>query len=275
RLSVASAGVPAPARVDPQAAPVLRARGVGKTFELPGRVNLVAVDSVDVGVAPGQRLGIVGESGSGKSTLARILLGLLPPDHGTIEVLGTRWDAAGAAERIRIRRAVQFVSQDPLGSFDPRYTVADIIAEPLRGVLDGRARAERVNQVLALTHLEPELLSALPRSLSGGQRQRVSIARALALEPQVLVCDEPVSALDVSIQAQILDLLDELNRRTGTSLVFISHDLGVVHHLVDDVLVMQRGRVVEAGPVTRVFTSPQHPYTVELLAAVPRLAEAA
>ena len=260
---------------DPAATPVLRAHQVSKTFELPGRGRLVAVDNVDVEVAPGRKLGIVGESGSGKSTLARILLGLIPPDAGTVEVLGTAWETASGLDRVRNRRAVQFVSQDPLGSFDPRYTVADIIAEPLRGVLDGTARRDRVHQVLALTHLEPDLLTAVPRSLSGGQRQRVSIARALALEPQVLVCDEPVSALDVSIQAQILDLLDELNRRTGTSLVFISHDLGVVHHLVDDVLVMQRGRVVEAGPVTSVFTSPQHPYTAELLAAVPRLQEVA
>lgn len=275
RLADGPAAALPPIRMDPAAEPVLRARGVGKTFDLSGHGRLVAVDDVDVDVAPGRKLGIVGESGSGKSTLARILLGLIPPDSGTVEVLGTAWDAATSAERVRIRRAVQFVSQDPLGSFDPRYTVADIIAEPLRGVLDGAARRERVNQVLALTHLEPELLSAVPRSLSGGQRQRVSIARALTLEPQVLVCDEPVSALDVSIQAQILDLLDELNRRTGTSLVFISHDLGVVHHLVDDVLVMQRGRVVEAGPVTRVFISPQHPYTAELLAAVPRLQEVA
>ena len=150
--------------------------------------------------------------------------------------------------------------------------IAVLIAEPLRGVLDAAARDARVREVLELTHLEPELLPAMPRALSGGQRQRVSIARALALRPSVLVCDEPVSALDVSIQAQILDLLDDLNRRTGTALVFISHDLGVVHHLVDDVLVMKSGRVIESGPIDEVFDHPQQDYTKALLAAVPTLA---
>jgi peptide/nickel transport system ATP-binding protein len=252
-------------------APLLHARDVSKVFALPGRGRLVAVDHVDVEVRPGQKLGIVGESGSGKSTLARILLGLTPTDTGSVAVLGSTWETARGPERTRIRHAVQFVSQDPLGSFDPRFTVDEIITEPLRGVLGTKERRDRVDAVLALTHLEPDLLPVVPRSLSGGQRQRVSIARALALQPKVLICDEPVSALDVSIQAQILDLLDELNRRIGTSLVFISHDLGVVHHLVDDVIVMQRGRVVESGPVESVFSSPQHPYTAELLAAVPRL----
>ncbi len=256
--------------VDPDG-PVLEAIGVTKAFDLPGRRRLVAVDAVSLTVQPGQKLGIVGESGSGKSTLARILLGLQVPDSGAARVLGIDWSDAEGEHRNRVRRAVQFISQDPLGSFDPRYTVDDIIGEPLRGVLTAAQRRERVTEVLTLTHLEPDLLTAVPRSLSGGQRQRVSIARALTLRPSVLVCDEPVSALDVSIQAQILDLLDELNRQTGTSLVFISHDLGVVHHLVDDVLVMQDGRVVESGPVDAVFDHPQHTYTRQLLAAVPRL----
>lgn len=249
------------------AAPVLEAEHVRHSFELPGGGSLTAVDDVSLRLYQGQKLGIVGESGSGKSTLARILLGLQQPDSGEVLVNGHRW-GAGLDER----RAVQFVSQDPLGSFDPRYTVEEIIAEPLLGLLDADGRRERVREVMGLTRLEAELATAMPRSLSGGQRQRVSIARALALRPRVLIADEPVSALDVSIQAQILDLLDELNRVTGTSLVFISHDLGVVHHLVDEVLVMQHGVVVEQGEVGEVLTSPRHPYTAQLLAAVPRLA---
>jgi peptide/nickel transport system ATP-binding protein len=251
--------------------PVLEAELVRKSFDLPGHRSLVAVDGVSLAVRPGQRLGIVGESGSGKSTLARILLGLQAPDSGSARVLGVDWSRAPREDRARLRRAVQFISQDPLGSFDPRYPVGDLVEEPLRGVLPAAERRQRVREVLALTQLEPELLTAMPRSLSGGQRQRVSIARALALRPSVLVCDEPVSALDVSIQAQVLDLLDDLNRRTGTALVFISHDLGVVHHLVDDVVVMQDGRLVESGPVTAVFDRPVHAYTRQLLAAVPRL----
>jgi len=245
---------------------VLSATDVRQSFELPQGGSLAAVDGVSLVVHRGRKVGIVGESGSGKSTLARVLLGLQRPDAGTVLVNGRPWGAD-----IADRRAVQFVSQDPLGSFDPRYNVGELISEPLRDVLDARDRATRVEEVMRSTHLDTELLTAMPRALSGGQRQRVSIARALALRPAVLVCDEPVSALDVSIQAEILDLLDELVRTTGTSLVFISHDLGVVQHLVDDVLVMSHGRIVEEGDVTTVLTEPRHPYTRELLAAVPRL----
>ncbi|QXT61923.1 dipeptide ABC transporter ATP-binding protein [Tessaracoccus palaemonis] len=245
---------------------VLSATDVRQCFSLPQGGSLAAVDGASLVVRRGRKVGIVGESGSGKSTLARVLLGLQRPDAGTVLVNGRPWGAD-----ITDRRAVQFVSQDPLGSFDPRYNVGELIAEPLRGVLNAQERATRVEEVMRATHLDAELLTAMPRALSGGQRQRVSIARALALRPAVLVCDEPVSALDVSIQAEILDLLDQLVRSTGTSLVFISHDLGVVQHLVDEVLVMSHGRIVEEGEVTRVLTDPQHPYTRELLAAVPRL----
>jgi peptide/nickel transport system ATP-binding protein len=266
-----AAGQRSPTPTTSGGSPVLVAEKVGKTFDLPGRQRLVAVDAVSLAVRPGAKVGIVGESGSGKSTLARILLGLQQPDSGTVSVLGTDWEAARGEQRSRVRQAVQFISQDPFGSFDPRYNVGELIAEPLRGVLTAPERRQRVLEVLELTHLEPELLTATPRGLSGGQRQRVSIARALTLRPSALVCDEPVSALDVSIQAQILDLLGDLNRETGTALVFISHDLGVVHHLVDEVLVMQRGQVVESGAVTEVFDHPKHPYTRQLLAAVPRL----
>ncbi|WGT48147.1 dipeptide ABC transporter ATP-binding protein [Tessaracoccus lacteus] len=265
-LGPASPG-PHPAPVAGRGGPiVLSATDVRQSFELPQGGSLAAVDGVSLVVHRGRKVGIVGESGSGKSTLARVLLGLQRPDAGTVLVNGRPWGAD-----IADRRAVQFVSQDPLGSFDPRYNVGELISEPLRDVLDARDRATRVEEVMRSTHLDTELLTAMPRALSGGQRQRVSIARALALRPAVLVCDEPVSALDVSIQAEILDLLDELVRTTGTSLVFISHDLGVVQHLVDDVLVMSHGRIVEEGDVTTVLTEPRHPYTRELLAAVPRL----
>jgi peptide/nickel transport system ATP-binding protein len=286
RLSSGDSGEPEPAlrlaqvvqevgtaaSAEEAAPPVLRAAGVSKSFEVSGRRRLRAVVDVDVTVGRGQKVGIVGESGSGKSTLARILLGLIAPDSGRVEVNGQSWRSDGKAGRLRLRRAVQFVSQDSLGSFDPRYTVEEIVAEPLRGLLTRAERQERVREVLAAAHLEADLLKVVPRSLSGGQRQRVSIARALALRPDVLICDEPVSALDVSIQAQILDLLSELSQVTGTALVFISHDLGVVHHLVDDVLVMHRGQIVEQGPVDQVFNAPADPYTQTLLRAVPRLA---
>jgi len=251
--------------------PVMVAEGIVKEFSLPGKKTLKALDGVDLTVYPSQKLGIVGESGSGKSTLARILLGLVRPDAGQVRVLGTPWGTGAPAERRRTRHTVQFVSQDPLGSFDPRYTVEEVLSEPLRGVLSPADRRARVREVMDLARIESALLSAHPRSLSGGQRQRVSIARALALRPEVLICDEPVSALDVSIQAQILDLLFDLNARTGTCLVFISHDLGVVHHIVDDVVVMQEGRVVESGPVDEVFAYPREAYTRLLLDAVPRL----
>jgi peptide/nickel transport system ATP-binding protein len=252
------------------AGPVLQAERVSKAFQLTSKQRIAAVRGVDVTVRPGQKLGIVGESGSGKSTLARLLLGLIPPDEGVVKIKGQDVATADRDHKRELCRAVQFVSQDPFGSFDPRYSVRQIISEPLIG-RPLAEREERVREVMALAHVDDDLLDAVPRTLSGGQRQRVSIARALALAPEVLVCDEPVSALDVSIQAQILDLLAELNEATGTALVFISHDLGVVHHLVDDVIVMERGDVREAGPVERVFSDPQDDYTKALLAALPRL----
>lgn len=259
------------------AAPILEAQDVGKTFTLPNGVQRTVVHDVNFELNPGQILGIVGESGSGKSTLARVLLGLLPADEGNVLVHGQSWNSARRStnktgdQATNLSRSIQFISQDPLGSFDPRYDVTDIISEPLRGQLPKQELRQRVHELLTLVGLDESFAAAMPRRLSGGQRQRVSIARALALEPEVLICDEPVSALDVSIQAQVLDLLADLNQRTGTALIFISHDLGVVHHLVDQVLVMRHGRVVESGDVDDVFTRPLHPYTQQLIAAIPRL----
>ncbi|MEZ7124926.1 ATP-binding cassette domain-containing protein [Nonomuraea sp. AD125B] len=245
---------------------VLRARGVGKSFG--GRA---AVREVSFALRAAETLGIVGESGSGKTTTARIALGLTPPDTGTVEIHGRPWTRGDRAQR----RDVQVVYQDTLASFDPRYTVAKVLAEALAvaGVPREHRRARSV-ELLELVGLGAEHLSRRPLKLSGGQRQRVAIARALAPSPSVIVCDEPVSALDVSVQAQVLDLLEDVQRETGVAYLFISHDLGVVHHLCDRVLVMKDGSVVEEGPVGTVFSEPAHPYTKELVAAIPRLAAA-
>ena len=280
---------PAPRRTAPgpdsadNAAPLLVARGLVKDFPGPGGTVRRAVGGVDVEVRPGQTLGVVGESGSGKSTLARLLIALAEPDGGTISLDGGLWSPLPDRRRRSRRHRIQIISQDPISSFDPRYSVREVIAEPLRspaagGRRSGRARVEeRVREVAQLVDLPLGRLGASLLALSGGQRQRVAIARALVTEPDILIADEPVSALDVSIQAQILDLLVEVRARTGAAVVFISHDLGVVHHLADDVLVMKDGEVVESGDVDAVFTRPAHPYTRRLLAALPVLpaAEAA
>ncbi|MEV0615714.1 ABC transporter ATP-binding protein [Nonomuraea sp. NPDC050404] len=260
-----SDGAPSPSR-RATGAVVVRAEGIGKSFG-----DRSAVEEVSFTLRAAETLGIVGESGSGKTTTARIALGLTPPDTGTVEVHGRPWTKGDRAQR----RGVQVVYQDTLASFDPRYTVAKVLAEALAvaGVPRERRR-DRSVELLELVGLGAEHLARRPLRLSGGQRQRVAIARALAPEPSVIVCDEPVSALDVSVQAQVLDLLEDVQRETGVAYLFISHDLGVVHHLCDRVLVMKDGRVVEEGPVGTVFLQPAHPYTKELVAAVPRLAAA-
>ncbi|MFI6708962.1 dipeptide ABC transporter ATP-binding protein [Nonomuraea sp. NPDC050478] len=216
----------------------------------------------------GETLGVVGESGSGKTTLARLVLGLLEPGAGQVTLHGQPWSRRPERARRPLRPRIQLVSQNPLDSFDPRHTVGRLIAEPLR--LPRAGRRERVLDLLARVGLPPGTAARHPRELSGGQRQRVAIARALGPRPDVLVCDEPVSALDVSIQAQVLDLLADIQAEYGTAMVFISHDLGVVHHVADRVLVMKDGRVVEEGDVTEVFARPRDPYTRALVASVPR-----
>ncbi|WP_433089444.1 dipeptide ABC transporter ATP-binding protein [Dactylosporangium sp. CA-052675] len=243
---------------------VLRAEGLHHHYG-----DRHVVDDVGFTLARGETLGVVGESGSGKTTLARIALGLLEPQAGTVHLGDTRWSGVPERRRRPLRRRVQVIAQDPRSSFDPRYTVEQLVAEPLG--LRGPARRDRVVELLERVGLGPAHLRRHPRELSGGQRQRVAIARAVGPRPDVLVCDEPVSALDVSIQAQVLDLLAELQAADGTALLFISHDLGVVHHLADRVLVMRAGRVVEQGPVGSVFDRPVHDYTKTLLAAVPTL----
>jgi peptide/nickel transport system ATP-binding protein len=272
-LVPATARVPLPAKQIDAARDVLEARQLSKRF---GRDAAPAVDNVSFSLAAGEALGIVGESGSGKTTVARIVLGLTEPDGGSVQLDGQPWSGLTEAQRRPARAGIQLIAQDALSSFDPRYDVARIVGESLDSVgIFGEARRRRVLEVLDAVRLSPALLHRHPRALSGGQRQRVAIARAFAPRPRLLVADEPVSALDVSIQAQVLDLLAELQAASGTALLFISHDLGVVQHLTDRVLVMKDGSVVESGAVAGVFANPAHPYTRALLEAVPASALAA
>ncbi|MDI2097817.1 dipeptide ABC transporter ATP-binding protein [Ruicaihuangia caeni] len=257
---------------------VLEARSVSKRYPAPGRGVRRAVDGVSLQLRRGQTLGIVGESGSGKSTLARVLLALERPDHGEVLLEGAPWSVLPERRRRTRRHALQLIDQDPFGSLDPRFTIAHVLHEALRlndtgngGRAGARDRVERAGALLAEVGLETGLLSRRPHELSGGQRQRVAIARALAREPRVLVCDEPVSALDVSVQAQVLELLERLRDERRLSMVFISHDLAVVSRLADHVLVMRDGRAVEQGTAREVLRHPEHPFTRELLDAAPRL----
>jgi len=233
-----------------------------------------AVDDVTLEVLAGESLGIVGETGSGKSTLARILLNLLAPTSGVVRWRGEDVTHARGAQLAELRRARQLVFQDPSGSLNPRRTVGATIAEPfaIHGLLpDKAARARRVAELLEQVGLEVQLADRYPHELSGGMRQRVGIARAIALRPELLVADEPVSALDVSIQAQILMLLRELRRELGLTLVLIAHDLAVVRHMCDRVAVMRDGKLVEVAAVEELYRAPREAYTRELLAAVPRI----
>ncbi|MEO6201201.1 MAG: ABC transporter ATP-binding protein [Cryobacterium sp.] len=263
----------------PGRAVVLEATGLTKLFRMPDGTRLLAVDDVSFRLERGTTLGIVGESGSGKTTTARLTLALGTPDRGEVRVLGQPWTSVSEKTRRPLRSSIGAIYQDALGSFDPRLSVGDILhhavagARP-RGTAAGGGRREaqaRVAELLGMVRLSPGLLARRPLELSGGQRQRVGVARALASGPQILICDEPVSALDVSVQAQVLDLLDELQRELALSLLFISHDLGVIQHVSDQVAVMSEGRIVEIGAAHRVFAAPDHPYTRRLLAAVPHL----
>ncbi|MFI6938717.1 ABC transporter ATP-binding protein [Streptomyces sp. NPDC050418] len=233
-----------------------------------------AVDDVSFTLAPGACLALVGESGSGKTTTVRMLVGLERPDGGTVRLAGRDRSARarGRGERLARAREIQMVFQDPYLSLDPRVPVAACVEEVLRlhTRLDPAGRRARVRELLEQVGLGEREAAALPRRLSGGQRQRVAIARALAVEPRVLVLDEAVAALDVSIQAQILELLGTIRREAGISYLFVTHDLAVVRHVADEVLVLKAGQVVEAGPAGRVLDAPEHPYTRLLLDSVPR-----
>ncbi|MFC4591391.1 dipeptide ABC transporter ATP-binding protein [Sphaerisporangium corydalis] len=267
RLSVAEGEPPRTITPPVPGEIVIEARDLVKAFH--GRP---AVDGVSFELRAGETLGVVGESGSGKTTTARLVLGLLAPDAGSVEIDGRPWAGLTAGERRELRRHIQVVYQDPLSSFDPRFTVRRVLDEALGVGGEPRAtRRDRAVELLEQVGLDASVLDRRPLRLSGGQRQRVAIARALAPRPRVIVCDEPVSALDVSIQAQVLDLLADLQSELGIAYLFISHHLGVVHHVSDRVLVMKDGRAVEYGDVRQVFTEPRAAYTRELLAAIPRL----
>ena len=257
--------------VNPRPA-LLEARGLSKAFIGPDGRPRQVLDDVSLQLCAGQTLGVVGESGSGKSTLGRILLGLERPEQGSVQFAGQDWLALSAEQQRQARQGIQVVFQDPLASFDPRYTVLRVLSEALAqaGVPRGLRRTEAA-ALLERVQLPANVLDRRPLELSGGQRQRIAIARALAMKPKVLVLDEPVSALDVSVQARILALLAELKAELNLACVFISHDLGVVEQVSDQVLVMQGGKVVEQGAAAQVLGQPRHAYTRALLDAVPGL----
>jgi peptide/nickel transport system ATP-binding protein len=254
--------------------PIVEAADLVRDYLLPrgslwgARGRRRALDGVSLHIAAGECVGLVGESGSGKSTLARTLLGLEAPTRGQVRLLGRDLYALPAGELRRARRHIQMVFQDPYGSLDPRHKVGRIVAEPLHLLRIGRAeRDERVAQALLDVGLAAADATRYPHEFSGGQRQRIAIARALITGPDLVVADEPVSALDVSVQAQVLKLLLDLKRRRGLALLFISHDLAVVAHIADRVAVLCEGRIVEEGATAEVLRQPRHPYTRGLLAA--------
>jgi peptide/nickel transport system ATP-binding protein len=252
-------------------APLLAADGLVKRYKGPdGKVRTV-VDKVSFELRQGETLGVVGESGSGKTTTGRIVLAVTRPDEGEVRLHGQPWTRLSEGHRRGRRQHVGVVYQDPLSSFDPRWTVRRILSDALPAAYANGSRTARIRELLHQVGLSDDMLDRRPLLLSGGQRQRVAIARALAPEPEVIVCDEPVSALDVSIQAQVLDLFADLQDQLGLSYIFISHDLGVIHHMSDRVVVMTHGRIVEQGDADAIFSHPAHPYTQRLLAALPQL----
>ena len=259
-------------------APLVEVEGLRKWFPImrgliPRPVaHVKAVEDVSFSIDPHEVLGIAGESGSGKTTIGRTLLRLVEPTDGAIRFRGEDVTRLGAQALRRFRRKAQIVFQDPYGSLNPNMTVEEILSEPLRiqGLCDNAARRrERVAELLDMVSMSADHLDRRPQALSGGQRQRIGLARALAVAPEFIVADEPVSALDVSIQAQIINLLEDLKRRLGLSLLFISHDIAVMEYISDRIAVVYLGRVMEIGPTAAICSNPKHPYTQALLSAVP------
>jgi len=253
--------------------PLLQVENLTKHFRSKGgKGKVYAVDDVSLRLEQGETLGIVGESGCGKSTLARLLLRLIEPTSGSVLFQGKDLLGTSQADLRALRRDMQLIFQDPYASLDPRMTVGSIIAEPLaiHAVCGRKERRDRVIELLEMVGLSPDAVASYPHEFSGGQRQRIGIARAIALQPKLIIADEPVSALDVSIQSQILELLIDLKRRMTLSYVFISHDLAVVEHLSDRVAVMYLGRIVETSDTESLYGNPRHPYTEALISAVPQ-----
>ncbi len=262
------------------AAPILQVDQLTRSYTLPRsslfgpREQVHALRGVSFSLAAGKSLGIVGESGSGKSTLARLVMALDQPTSGSVQLLGRDLHQLDAAQLREARRDFQMVFQDPYGSLDPRQSVARIVSEPMSALMNASAAEmkERAAEVLAQVGLRSTDADKFPHEFSGGQRQRIAIARALITRPRLIVADEPVSALDVSVQAQVLNLMQELQQQSGLSYLLISHDLAVVSHLCDEVVVMHQGQIVERGTPAELFTQARHPYTQTLVSAVPQIA---
>lgn len=254
---------------------LLTVSNLTKTFAGPNNARVKAVSDVSFTVDEGEILGVVGESGCGKTTLGQAILRLVEPDSGIVTFGGLNLVSATKSELKRSRRDIQIIFQDPFGSLNPRHKIGYVVAEPLivHGIGNRAERNARVAELLELVGLPVNAADRFPHEFSGGQRQRIAIARALALDPRLIVADESVSALDVSIQSQILNLISELRAKLGMSIIFISHDLSVIRHISDRIAVMYLGRIVEIGPAHEIMTDPKHPYTRALLASVPRISQ--